>query len=241
MGYFSVSEKKMKIEAVTTDSAETTNYELYVKERATFPQKHLESSIAHVATETVCTDLSNSTEAPPKPPPRNFPSFSSEVNKSKNSTETHKLIQNIDQKNGASDNFSQLEEYTESVEQIPKSILLVQNKQSDTNILLLENNKMADSVNQVECCFKDNNLIKSFEPKAISAPVTKQENTKIDSEKCGCVEKNVINIDTSKTTSETKSSSPHSMVMAMIYSNKNKGGNKKKNSVMASKYNFYTV
>lgn len=82
------------------------------------------------------------------------------------------------------------------------------------------------------------NIVKTFEPKTASTPTLKNE--KIDTyESEPSFAKLVNTSDYNKTSIESKISPTNSVVRAMIYTSKNKGGNKKKNTLVASKYLFY--
>lgn len=72
------------------------------------------------------------------------------------------------------------------------------------------------------------NEVKNFEPKVASTPTLKLE-------KMDFGESEVKAADIGKTVNDTKVSPTNSVVRAMISSNKNKSGNKKKNTLVASK------
>lgn len=79
----------------------------------------------------------------------------------------------------------------------------------------------------------ENNL-KNFEPKIVSTPTSKNE--KIDfPENETSVVKSCSIAESSRTAGENKVSPSNSVVRAMIYTTKNKSGNKKKNTLIASK------
>lgn len=78
------------------------------------------------------------------------------------------------------------------------------------------------------------NNMKSFEPKMASTPTAKYEKMDFGENEANTIKSNTV-IDSNKV-GETKISPTNSVVRAMIYTNKNKGGSKKKNTLVASKY-----
>lgn len=81
--------------------------------------------------------------------------------------------------------------------------------------------------------FSENNM-KSFEPKVASTPTAKYEKMDFGESEANAIKSSSI-IDANKV-GESKISPTNSVVRAMIYTNKNKSGNKKKNTLVASKY-----
>lgn len=77
------------------------------------------------------------------------------------------------------------------------------------------------------------NSMRSFEPKMASTPTSKNEKMDFGESETNAV-KSASVIENNKAVAESKVSPTNSVVRAMIYTNKNKGGSKKKNTLVAS-------
>lgn len=233
--HISVVEKKMETETIVTACSKTIKYELDVKELTPIPSKSVELPAEKSSIETVispditepCMNASATSDVPPKPPPRNFPptSLPSDSTKAKTTNEVCKLNPVVDHTRNTAENITQQVENDQKCSDQTKL-------PNHTNTH--GNNKTTESVSQLQQIKDVETSSKTFEPKVVSTPLPKQEKTEFAATDTPIV-KNVVNIDTFKSVSEAKMSPTNSVVMAMIYSNKNKTGSKKKNSLMASK------
>lgn len=166
-------------------------------------------------------ESSEAIDVPPKPPPRTFPpQMIQDVRKS----EVSKSLTVSDPSQLDSPRSSRNIEHVEHKPLIPDETIKTTNKSG---------------------------IVKTQEPMTAPQPVTAEQSVNIetgsgstfkherhdfaDVELSNTV-KSALNIETGKANTDLKVSPTNSVVRAMIYSNKNKGTNKKKHSLMASKY-----
>lgn len=232
---FLVVEKKVETETIITSTHKTIKYELDIPPEQPKPTP-----------ETITTTkTSEPDDVPPKPPPRTFVPQPPDLLKTlppleqkPPQSEPHKLpspeipLKNTEILQKPTGILQKPSEYSEQKVQV----YIEQNKPP---IVPHATNKVPDPIS-ISRPLKDTENLKHFEPKSVSTPISKYEKHTFSEADINAA-KTSINIDTSKNTNETKISPTNSIVRAMIYSNKTKGGAKKKHSLIASNiFNFLT-
>lgn len=206
MHLFQVVEKKIETETIIT----TSKIIKYSAETSAINQKA--PDIATDKLQAKASDTQPKVEdVPPKPPPRTFPV----IEMPKREVEVPKsTIVAADQSKGMHS------ELTVRHFEFPE-------------VSKLENASPTVKSSRVE--FTNDSNVKNFDPKIASTPTLTSDKIDYDENDELVPVKPIGIIESNKVVGENKVSPTNSVVRAVIHTSKSKGGNKKKNSVVASK------